>query len=213
MFVKDTQLLNFTDVFLGIPFRFSFFLCGIYQQSLERGRDILVLFFFPSMCDETGVSSVEFLQAEEPYLGVIVGCQYLRLCLCCDHVWRHHTNKWNAVQIQLRFCRWMWVSKPSCSYGGSPPLTLQMQLSSSSVLLVLGSLWTSSVTAGCSQQGRDAVWLGFEHLQGWKLHSLTGWPVSVFSHPYSFFNVDKMFLISNVLQSYFGTLSTVPTRS
>lgn len=52
----------------------------------KEGEAFLVLFLFPSMCDETGVSSVEFLQAEEPYLGVIVGCQYLHLCLCCDHV-------------------------------------------------------------------------------------------------------------------------------
>lgn len=47
MFVKDTQLLNFPDVFLGIPFRFSFFLYGIYQQSSERGRDFFSVFFLP----------------------------------------------------------------------------------------------------------------------------------------------------------------------
>lgn len=69
-----TRLLNFPIAFLGILFRFSCFLYGIYQLGLGRGRDFSSI-FFSSMCNETGVSSVEFLQAEEPYLGVIVGCQ------------------------------------------------------------------------------------------------------------------------------------------
>lgn len=108
MFVKDTRLLNFPDVFLGIPFRFSFFLHGIYQQSLERGRDFFSVFFLPRV------------MKQECLLSSFYKLKSLTLVWLLDvstfvYAYAVITSR-GIVQISETLCRYSWDSAGGCEY-------------------------------------------------------------------------------------------------